>query len=202
MAHIQAIFSDVGGVLGTNGWDRGARQKAAGHFKIDWLEFEDRHELVVNAFETGQLGLDEYLERTVFYRPRNFSKEQFRDFMFAQSRPFPEALALYRRLAKSKKYFLATLNNESLELNLHRIQAFGLREIFSVFLSSCFLGLKKPHDAIYRLALKLTQRQPEECVFIDDRLLNVERARQCGMQTIHCQGPEKLENQVRELMEI
>lgn len=202
MAHIQAIFSDVGGVLGTNGWDRGARQKAAEQFKIDWLEFEDRHELVVNAFETGQLGLDEYLERTVFYRPRDFSKEQFRDFMFAQSRPFPEALALYRRLTQSKRYFLATLNNESLELNLHRIQLFGLREIFSVFLSSCFLGLKKPHDAIYRLALKLTQRKPEECVFIDDRLLNVERARQCGMQTIHCQGPEKLESQVRELMEI
>jgi putative hydrolase of the HAD superfamily len=76
MARITAIVSDVGGVLATNGWDRPARQKAADEFKIDWLDFEDRHELVVTAFELGKLSLDEYLTRTVFYRPRGFTREQ------------------------------------------------------------------------------------------------------------------------------
>ncbi len=196
---ITAIFSDVGGVLGTNGWDRGSRRKAADRFKIDWLEFEDRHELVVTAFEIGQLSLDEYLNRIVFYRPRDFTKQEFKDFMFEESKPFPDSLALFDRLARSKKYFLATLNNESLELNLERIARFGLRKCFTVFFSSCFLGVKKPDEAIYRLALKLTQRAPQECLFIDDRPLNVECARACGMHTIHCQDPAQLSRQVGEM---
>jgi putative hydrolase of the HAD superfamily len=199
MGQITAIFSDVGGVLATNGWDRPTRQKAADDFKIDWLEFEDRHELVVTAFELGQLALDEYLNRTVFYRPRAFTREQFRDYMFAQSRPFPEPLALYERLACSRKYLLATLNNESLELDIHRIELFGLRKIFSIFFSSCFLGLKKPDSSIYSMALRLTQRAAEECLFIDDRPLNLECAARCGMQTLHCKDPLKLEQPLREL---
>jgi putative hydrolase of the HAD superfamily len=197
MARITAVFSDVGGVLGTNGWDRGSRQKAADEFGIDWLEFEDRHELVVTAFELGQLSLDEYLNRTVFYRPRSFSKGQFRDFIYAQSQPFPNTLSLYARLAASHQCLMAALNNESLELNLYRIEKFELRKLFSVFFSSCFLGLKKPDSAIYSLALRLSQRPPEECLFIDDRALNVECARTCGMQTIHCQDPAQLEAQLR-----
>jgi putative hydrolase of the HAD superfamily len=199
MTAISAIFSDVGGVLGTNGWDRAARQKAVERFKLDGLDFEDRHELVVNAFETGNLSLDAYLERTVFYRPRDFTQRQFRDFMFGLSEPFPQSIELYGRLARSGKYLMATLNNESLDLNLYRVEKFGLRRLFSIFFSSCFVGMKKPHDAIYNLALKLTQRSPSECLFIDDRLLNVERARHLGMQAVHCQDPARLRSQMQEL---
>jgi putative hydrolase of the HAD superfamily len=199
MARITAICSDVGGVLATNGWDRPGRQKAVEEFKIDWLDFEDRHELVVTAFELGKLTLDEYLSRTVFYRPRNFTREQFQAYMFGQSKPFPEALALFTRLARSQKYLLATLNNESLELNLHRIQLFGLRNIFDVFFSSCFLGLKKPDSGIYDMVLRLTQRPAEECLFIDDRELNVECAARAGMRTLHCEDPLKLEEPLRQL---
>ncbi len=196
---ITAIFSDVGGLLGTNGWDRVSRRKAAEQFKIDGVELENRHELVVAAFEIGQLTLEDYLNRIVFYRPRDFTRQEFKDFMFAQSQPFPESLALFDRLARSKKYFLATLNNESLELNLERIARFGLRKYFTVFFSSCFLGIKKPDVAIYQLALKMTQRAPEECLFIDDRPLNVECARTCGMNTIHCQDPALLAEQLRDV---
>ncbi|MGH9469800.1 MAG: HAD family hydrolase [Terriglobia bacterium] len=196
---ISAILTDVGGVLGTNAWDRPTRVRAAERFSIPWGEFEERHELVVNAFELGRLSLDEYLERAVFFRPREFTRQEFRDFMFVQSQPFPEAIALFQRLAGARRYLLAVMNNESTELNLHRVEKFGLRNIFSVFFSSCFLGVKKPDDAIYRAALKLTQREPGECLFIDDRPLNVERARKCGMRVIHCQDPLKLEKQMAAL---
>lgn len=199
MSRIEAIFSDVGGVIGSNAWSCAERQKAVEEFQIDGLDFEDRHELVVNAFETGHLSLDAYLDRTIFYRPRNFSRQRFQEFMFAQSRVFPQIVERYARLAESGKVMMAALNNESLELNLHRIEKFGLRGVFSVFFSSCFVGIKKPHDAIFSLALQLTQRQPESCLFIDDRLLNVERARQCGMQAVHCQDPARLPSQLQEL---
>jgi putative hydrolase of the HAD superfamily len=194
-----ALFWDVGGVLLTNGWDRAARRRAVENFGLDWDEFQDRHELVSPAFEKGQLGLNAYLDRTVFYRPRSFSREDFRNFMFAQSEPFPESLAVVERLARSKRYLLGTLNNESVELNLYRIERFDLRHYFSVFFSSCFLGVKKPDEAMYRLALQMTQCAPEEFVFVDDRALNLECARGLGIQTIEFQNASQLERDLRGL---
>ena len=200
MAKISALFWDVGGVLLSNGWDKPSRRKAVEKFQLDGEEFEDRHELVVTAFETGQIGLQEYLERTVFYRPRTFSQQDFKDYLFSLSQPCAETLAVVERLAQSKKYLLATLNNESLDLNQYRIERFGLRKYFDVFFSSCFLGVKKPDEAIYRLALQISQHPPEECLFIDDRALNLECARNCvGMRTIHFRDPAQLQRELREL---
>jgi putative hydrolase of the HAD superfamily len=193
MPQISAVFSDVGGVLLTNGWDRGSRKSLVETFGLDREDFEDRHQLVSAAFDTGQLELDQYLERTIFYRPRSFSKQAVIDFMYAQSQPFPESLELMARLAQSCTTLLAALNNESRELNLYRIEKFGLRKYFSVFFSSCYLGVQKPNVKIYRLALDLAQRAPEECVFIDDRPLNLECARQLGMHTVQFLNAAQLE---------
>ena len=199
MLQISAIFWDVGGVLLSNAWDHEQRARALAQFKLDEAEFADRHEMVVSAFERGKIGLGEYLERTVFYRPRSFSRETFKDYMFPLSQPFPDVLALARELASSRKYLMATLNNESTELNQYRIQTFGLRDIFSLFVSSCFVGLRKPEEEIYRLALELTQRPPEECCFIDDRALNLECARKLGMHTIQKKNADQLRQELRKL---
>ena len=198
MAEITTLFWDVGGVLLTNGWDRSARRRAAEQFHLDWEEFEDRHDLVVTDFEKGRLTLDEYLQRTVFYRARAFSQDDFKASIFTQSRPLPEVLALVERLANSGKYLMATLNNESLELNLYRIEQFRLRDYFDAFFSSCFLGVKKPERGIYRLASQITQRALEECLFIDDRTLNLECAQLLGMRTVHYQDPAQLRRQLRQ----
>ena len=184
MPDVSTLFWDNGGVILTNGWDRDSRQKLAAKFGLDWPEFEDRHELVLNAFETGQMTLDEYLRRTVFYRDRAFSQSQFKDALFAQSQPFPDSLAYLGSLARVRRYRMASLNNESLEVNEYRIQKFNLRQYFEAFFSSCYLGVRKPDAAIYRLALKITQASPAECVLIDDRELNLECARELGMHTI------------------
>jgi putative hydrolase of the HAD superfamily len=194
---ITAIFSDVGGVLLSNGWDRPARHRLVEHFKLDWDEFEDRHELVVTSFETGRLSMDQYLERTLFYRSRDFTPEQVREFMFAQSQPIAESLALVERLAASGRYLLATLNNESRELNLHRIERFALKKYFSVFFSSCFLGVKKPDEEIYLKALQITQRAAAECVFIDDRALNLDAPRRLGMNTVLFRSASELQEELR-----
>ena len=199
MADISALFWDVGGVLLTNGWDRASRRRAAEEFDLGWDEFQERHNLVVTDFERGRISLDEYLRCTVFHRDRSFTAEAFKDFMFAQSKPHAATLAIVERFAGDRKYMLATLNNESLELNLYRIEKFGLRDYFDLFLSSSFLGVMKPEEAMYRLALHVTQRDPANCVFIDDRELNVERAALVGIRAIHYQSPEQLRHDLQEL---
>ena len=199
MSAIRAIFWDVGGVLLTNAWDHTERADALEHFHLDAKEFQTRHEMVVSSFERGKITLDEYLDRTVFYCDRPFTREAFRDYMFSLSQPMPEVLAFARALADSGKYFMGTINNESRELNLHRIEKFGLREIFGLFVSSCFVGLRKPESGIYRLAIEITQFNPQECCFIDDRALNLECAAKLGMRTIQMQTLEQLRGELGKL---
>ena len=196
MAEVTTLFFDLGGVLLTNGWDRHSRRHCVESFGLDYGEFSDRHEFVADAFETGRMTIDEYLDRTVFYRDRSFTREAFREGMVAESQPFPEAFALLDELAACGRYLLATLNNESRELNQSRIDRFDLRRYFTVFFSSGFLGVKKPDQAIYQLALQLTQRSPAECVFIDDRDLNLECAVTEGMRTIHYQDASQLRTEL------
>lgn len=196
MPEITTLFFDVGGVLLTNGWDRHSRRHCVESFGLDYEEFRDRHEFVADAFETGRMTIDDYLDRTVFYRERDFTIEAFRAAMVAESQPFPEALAVVEELASTGRYLLATLNNESAELNQARIEAFDLRRSFIAFFSSGFLGVKKPDQAIYRLALQMTQRRPSECVFVDDRDLNLECAIREGMQVVHYQNPGQLRREL------
>ncbi|MGH9729115.1 MAG: HAD-IA family hydrolase, partial [Candidatus Acidiferrales bacterium] len=179
------------------GWDRPSRRAAAKKFALDWDDFEDRHELLMHGFETGTVSLDEYLKRVVFYRERQFSKQDFIDFIYSQSQAMPETLAVLQKLAARKEYLIAALNNESRELNEYRIRTFDLREYFEVFLSSCYLGVRKPNEAIYKLALSITQRAGEECVFVDDRELNLECAKELGMHTIQFKSATQLEKELK-----
>jgi len=196
---IGSIFWDVGGVLLTNAWDRVQRLNALAHFQLDEEEFHDRHEMVVSSFERGKITLDEYLDRTVFYRNRSFTRAQFTEYMFSLSQPIPEVLDFAGALAASGKYFMGTINNESRELNLYRIEKNGLRQIFRVFVSSCFVGLRKPEREIYRTALEITQVPAEECCFIDDRALNLECAAKLGMHTIEMQTLDQLRGNLEKL---
>jgi putative hydrolase of the HAD superfamily len=184
MSTVNSLFWDNGGVFLTNGWDRNSRHAAVDKFQLEWAEFEDRHELMLNAFETGQATLDEYLRRTVFYKQRSFGPDDFKNFMFEQSQSYAEPVAFLSELARSGQYFMASLNNESREINEYRIHKFHLRDYFKAFFSSCYLGVRKPDEQIYRLALEISQREPDECVLIDDRALNLERAHEVGLHTI------------------
>ncbi|HYV25155.1 MAG TPA: HAD family phosphatase [Pyrinomonadaceae bacterium] len=195
---ITTIFFDIGGVLLSDGWGHASRRAAAESFGLDWEEYADRHEKVAHAIETDRLSLDAYLTRTVFYRPRSFTREEFRDFVFAQSQPRPETIEIAQRLAAAQKYFMATINNEILELNTYRLEKFGLRSIFRVFFSSCFLGIRKPDEAIYRLALRVSQRDAEECIFIDDREVNLECPRELGMETVLYQSAAQLRDTLKQ----
>jgi len=196
LPEVTALFWDVGGVILSNGWDRGARLAAAKKFGLDWEELQDRHDLASPAFETGKITLNTYLERIVFYRKRAFTKEEFTDFIFAQSEEFPESRAVLSSVAASGKYLLATINNEALELNERRIREFHLRREFQAFFSSCFLGIRKPDEGIYKVALEVTQRKPGECLFIDDRELNLQCAQQLRMRTIHFQDAAQLRREL------
>lgn len=190
---IRTIFWDCGGVLLTNGWDHRERAAVLAQFSLDWDAFEQRHPEANDAWEKGEITVEEYLARTVFYTPRNFSPQQFISAMQAQSIVlYAENLHTVEVLAASKKYTMALLNNEARELNDYRIRTFGLRGYFSEFFSSCYMGLRKPGAAIFQRALDILQCEPAEAVFIDDRKGNADAAANLGMHAIQMQTPTQL----------
>jgi putative hydrolase of the HAD superfamily len=135
----------------------------------------------------------------LFYRSRPFTREEFTAFMFAQSKEYPETRQLLRDVAGTGKYFVASINNEPRELNNYRIEAFGLRKELEVFFSSCYLNARKPEEHIFRTALEVSQRPAEECVFIDDRQLNLENPRRLGIHVIHHENAAETRAQLKSL---
>jgi putative hydrolase of the HAD superfamily len=197
MADVTTLFWDIGGVLLTNGWDVEVRRRAAEYFRLDWRDFESRHERLAAPLEMRQLTLHEYLEQTVFHVPRPYTISEFIKFMLGQSKPCPRTLRVAEEIARMKRYLMAAISNESLELTLYRIHKFSLRDYFCVFFSSCFLGARKPDAKIFSLALEMTARSAEECLFIDDRPENAAGARALGMRAIEYRSVAQLRSELR-----
>jgi putative hydrolase of the HAD superfamily len=186
------LFFDVGGVLLTNGWDTAARKQAAERFGLDYPEFQTRHEMLKTAFETGRIDLDTYVKRAIFHKPRAFTADDFKQFMYDISALLGETLDFVRALSQTGKYRLYTLNNESRELHEHRVRTFELEPIFRGFLASCYLGQAKPDEDIYLNALGIAACRSERALFIDDREMNVEAAEALGLNAVKFVGLAEL----------
>jgi putative hydrolase of the HAD superfamily len=184
-ARVKALFTDVGGVILTNGWDGGARKRAAEQFRLDLAEMDQRHHLTFDTYEIGKLSLDVYLDRIVFYEPRSFSKDDFKAFVYAQSQPYPEMIELIRNTKTRNAIKLAVVSNEGRELTEYRIRKFGLVDFVDFFVSSCFVHFRKPDTDIFRMAIDLAQTPPAQTVYLDDRPLFVEVAQSMGLRAIH-----------------
>lgn len=180
------LFSDIGGVLLSNAWGHESRMAAATKFKIDFGEMNELHNFIFNVWEIGKISLDDYLDTVVFHEKRNFSRAEFKAFMFAQSELLPDTLHwMIDWKSKHENIKVIALSNESHELNQYRIDKFNLHDLFDAFVSSCVAGMRKPDPVIFLLALGIAQAKPEECIYFDDRIMLVEAAKKIGIHAYH-----------------
>jgi putative hydrolase of the HAD superfamily len=183
LSAIKVLFLDIGGVLLTNGWSRESRQAAAREFGFDFSEMEKRHDLMFDIYELGRVTLDDYLDAILFYQERPFSKEDFRQFIFHQSKPLPQMLEwMIGFRAQHPHLRIFSLNNEPKELHLYRVQHFNLRQLYDGFVSSCDVGVRKPDPKIYELAVGVAGVLPAECLYIDDREPLVAAGEKAGLR--------------------
>ncbi len=187
---ISALFLDIGGILLTNGWDQKTRLLAAQTFQLNYEEVNERHHLTFDTYEQGKLSLNEYLDRVVFYQKRPFTRDAFKEFMLAQSKPYPEMIDLVRALKARYQLKLVAVSNEGRELSVHRIKTFALDAFIDFFISSAFVHFRKPDADMFQLALDIAQVHKSQVVYIDDRSLFVEVARGLGIQGIFHTGFE------------
>lgn len=182
----KVLFSDIGGVLLTNGWGHESREAAARKFGIEYGEMGVLHDFIFNVWEMGKISLDVYLDTVVFNHPRDFSREEFKEFMLQQSVELPKTLSwLINWKKRNPTVKIISINNEPKELNEYRIEKFKLHRFFDAFVSSCEVGMRKPDPGIFRLALGIAQAKPAECLYFDDRPMLVAAAKKEGIHAHH-----------------
>ena len=181
---VTSLFVDIGGILLTNGWDHLARKRAASSLNLDWDEMEARHGLNSGAYEEGKLTLEDYLSRTVFYEDRSFTRDHFKDYMYAQSQPYPEMINLVRNLKLKYGLKIVVVSNEGRELNAYRILKFKLDSFIDLFISSCYVHLRKPDADIFRVALDTAQVPINRVIYIDNTPMFVQIAERLGIRSI------------------
>lgn len=184
MSKITTLFLDIGGVLLTDGWDRHLREKGAHRFCLDLADVEKRHKQYFDLFETDQINLDEYLEKVVFFKPRGFTRQAFKKFMFESMKPYPKMLSLFLEVKTQFNLRVFAVSNEGRELAEYRINNFNLTQLFDAFLVSSFVHLQKPNDAIYKMALDVSQAPIESVLYIDDRKNLIEKAESLGIPSL------------------
>jgi putative hydrolase of the HAD superfamily len=193
------LFSDIGGVLGTNGWDTRLRRKIAEQYGLNFEEMERRHHLMFDSFERGYMRFEDYLRHVFFDRERAFRLEEVRDFAFSQSIAWTENIDLLRRVKALNGLKLALISNEGEGLTDYRVRAWGLRKLADFLVFSYCVHMRKPDRAIWQLALDLAQAKPEESIYIDDRPIFVEIALDLGFTAIHHVSLESTRDKLKNL---
>jgi putative hydrolase of the HAD superfamily len=181
---ITHLFTDLGGVLLTNGWDRGLRKLVASHFHVDPDEMDERHHLTYDTYEAGKISLSVYLRRVIFWEPREFTEAAVVDFMLSQARGFPEMIEMYKQLKAKNGLKVVVVSNEGRELTADRIRRFNLKEFVDIFVVSSYVHFRKPDEDIFRIALDVAQAEPAEVVYVDDRQMFTEVACRLGMREV------------------
>lgn len=187
MAHsrFKALFTDVGGVIATNGWDTELRGRMVTHFGLDHAAVNSRHRLMFDSYERGHLTLDQYLKWTVFYEPRHFAIEDVKRWMFEQGKLLPGTYDLFHRVKARHALKIALVSNEGAELTEDRVRRFRLGELADYMVFSCVVKLRKPDPEIWELALSLVQVKASECIYIDDRPIFAKFAAELGFVSHH-----------------
>jgi putative hydrolase of the HAD superfamily len=195
----RVLYCDIGGVLGTNGWDGKLRRKITAFFGVDLEEIESRHQLMFDSYERGHMSFEVYLQRVFFASPRDFTLEQLRDYTYDASVPWQENIEFFKQIKGANNLKLGLISNEGQGITEHRIAKFGLRELADFMVISHFVHLRKPDPEIWKLALNLAQATPGESIYVDDREMFVNVAAEIGFTARQYLSLENIRNQFREL---
>ena len=176
----------------TDGWGRSTRERVFAIFGLqeDQDEMMERHEMNFDTYELGRMTFDDYLDNTVFYKKRDFGKEEFVAFLLQQSEALPGAIEYFTELKKKYSLKVIAVSNEARELNEYRIKTFQLHNLFDSFVSSCYIGMRKPDPLMYKMASDISFTPFNEAVYIDDRIIYIEYARSLGLPSLHYTGVE------------
>jgi epoxide hydrolase-like predicted phosphatase len=134
------------------------------------------------------------LEPLLGHRPE---MHRFKEIYFEALNPNPPMIDLMREL-KAAGFRMAMLTNNVREWEPLWRSMLPVDEIFETVVDSAFVGCRKPESQIYRITLERIEMAAEDCLFVDDVLVNCEGARKAGMAAVHFQSNDQAITEIRE----
>ena len=184
------LYTDIGGVLGTNGWDSALRRRVCAHLGVAHEEVDRRHQLIFDSFERGFMTFEEYLQRVFFSSSRKFTLEEVRDYAYQASTPWPESINFFRSVKTANRLRLGLISNEGEGIAQHRVNKFGLRDLADFMVISHFTRLRKPDREIWRPHPRANWCWPIACSAAWPRRLIAVRGARCrSKRRTRCTSP-------------
>ncbi|MFF9219647.1 HAD family hydrolase [Streptomyces viridosporus] len=142
----------------------------------------------------GKISKEEWVEAIVLGLAGEVSEPQARELGTALAEaPFWADEAVVTMLRRVREHVpLVLVTNATLELESD-LESLGLSDLAGRVVSSARVGVVKPDREIYEIAAEQAETDIERCLFIDDRLENIEAAVELGMTGVHYRGPEDLQ---------
>jgi putative hydrolase of the HAD superfamily len=206
VAEVRAIISDFGGVLTTPLLPSFmALQDEIGvspeHFGTALRALtEERGENPLYEMERGEISevaflelLGRGLEPLLDHEPH---LHRFRELFIGGLDANPEMIDLMAEL-RDQGLRMAMLTNNVREWEELWRAKLPVDEIFETVVDSAFVGCRKPEARIYELTLERIGMRAEQCVFIDDMLVNIEAARGLGFVAVHFEDNAQAIGEIR-----
>jgi epoxide hydrolase-like predicted phosphatase len=183
---VRAAIFDWGGVMEglpgddhTTEWERRLALEPGTLREVLWGE-------TWRQLSVGTISNDDYIQQVAdrLGFPSVEAAERFTDEFYTGDRLNREVLAAARALRG--RYRIALLSNAwpGADGVFREKFGFGVHDEFDVYINSADVGLRKPDPAIFYLALERLGVAPQQAVFLDDLLRNVDSARELGIHTV------------------
>jgi putative hydrolase of the HAD superfamily len=200
MSSIKNIIFDLGGIFINIDFARTKKAfKELGITDFDNYFTQHHASELFELLETGKISNEEFHNSFVEHTGVPLTYEQVKDAWNALLLDFPpERLEWLKRIRKHYKIFLFSNTNKihyDAFMESFR-QQFG--EDFNQYFIKAYysheMGMRKPYPESFQFILDEQGLKPEETLFVDDTLKNIEGAKKVGLQTVHLVAPQTVED--------
>jgi putative hydrolase of the HAD superfamily len=199
---VDALLFDLGGVVVAIDWDRAfSRWAADSGQSVDTVRARYRFDTPYERHERGEIGAREYFAALRGSLGMDLTDEQFAagwNAIFAGE--ITETLSLLRSIRGRLPIYAFSNTNVA----HHRFWSKRFEpalEVFDKVFVSCEMGARKPERAAFEMISRAVSVPLERILFFDDTRANVEGARAAGLQAIHVQTPQDVEDALRRFVE-
>jgi len=150
-----------------------------------------------DGYRLGKVSEDKLVAEFIKDSGIELSVAAFKELFRKEVYVVPGMLALVSELKKS--YSLASLVNEGQEWARNKFDVSGFGKLFDQIFISGEIGLRKPEEDFYSFVLDKINAEPDECLFIDDYIVNCEGAEKLGIHTVCFRSAYQLERKLNEI---
>lgn len=188
---VEAIIFDLGGVIINLDYSLTVEAfRNLGAKNIDLLYSQENQIAIFDAYETGQISSQHFINKVKNFLPSEVSPNQIVAAWNAMILDFPvEKLALLEELSSQYKLFLLSNTNDlhiqKVDQKLKKVSTKRLSEYFQTIYLSHEIRMRKPNAEIFEFVCQKENLSPERTLFIDDTLQHIHGAQSIGLQTHH-----------------